>query len=106
MPKIARCPTCHRRLTRNNDQNRRLWALYHAVADKLRPGKAAYSAEQWHMYFKSRFLGCDEVQLPSGKSLVVPRSTANLDIAEFSDYQTQVEAWANEHNVYLEDAPY
>jgi hypothetical protein len=99
-----RCPTCHRRHTRTNDANRRYWLLLHAIADKVRPGGNAYSADTWHTYCKSRWLGCDDVALPNGKTLTIPRSTAALDVAEFGDYMDAVEAWAHERDVWLEDA--
>lgn len=99
-----RCPSCHRRLTRSSDANRRYWALLHLVADKLRPGGIAYSADQFHAYYKSRFLGCDDVKLPNGKTLTIPRSTAGLDVAEFSEYLDAVQADAAARGVWLEDA--
>lgn len=98
-----RCPTCKRRLTRSSRANRRYWLILHAVADKLRPNGQAYSAETWHRYYASRFLGCDDVRLPSGKVLTIPRSTSALDTGEFHEYATQVEADANERGVFLED---
>ena len=101
--KPERCPTCKRRLKRNHDQNARYWALLHAIADKVRPGGNSYSAEQWHVYAKSRWLGCDDFILPNGKTLVIPRSTADLDVAAFNDFMTAVEAWAAERDVFLED---
>lgn len=99
-----RCPTCHRRHTRTNDANRRYWLLLHAIADKVRPGGNSYSADTWHTYCKSRWLGCDDVALPNGKVLTIPRSTAALDVAEFGDYMDAIEAWAHERDVWLEDA--
>lgn len=75
------------------------------MADRLRPRGQAFSAETWHLWAKTRFLGADDHVLPNGKTLVIPHSTAGLDVAEFSDYMTAVESWANEHDVYLEDIP-
>ncbi len=108
--KPDRCPTCHRRHKRSNEANRRYWLLLHEIADKVHPkgedGKPeSFSAESWHKYFKQRFVGCDEVKLPNRKTIIVLRSSADLDTAEFNDYMTQVEAWASEHNVYLADLP-
>lgn len=102
-PRILRCPTCNRRHKRSNPQNARYWLLLHAIAEKLKPQDAIYSAETWHTYFKSRFLGCEEIALPNGKVLQIPNSTADLEIPEFADYMTKVEVWANEHGVWLED---
>ena len=77
--------------------------MYHAVADKLTPQGVSYSAETWHKYFASRFLGCEETRLPNGTILQIPYSTTDLDVAEFGDYMTKVEAWAADHDVYLAD---
>ena len=102
-PKIDRCPACGRRKTRSHEANRRYWLLLHLIAERVKPGGLSYSAEQYHIYFKSRFLGCDEVMMPNSKTAVIPRSTAVLDVSEFNDYMTQVEAWATERDVYLVD---
>ena len=74
------------------------------MAEVIKPAGATYSAEQWHLYCRSRFLGADDVTLPNGKTLTIPHSTANLDVAEFGDYMTKVEALANERGAFLEDA--
>ena len=101
--KQDRCPACHRRIKRSNPANARYWLLLHELADKLRPGGQTYSAEQFHTYYKSRFLGCDEMKLPNGKTLVLPRSSADLDSGEFAEYVGRVEADAAERGVYLAD---
>lgn len=98
-----RCPTCGRRHKRSHPQNARYWLLLHAIADKLKPQGVSYSPEVWHNYCKSKFLGCDDVKLPNGKTLSLPRSSADLDVAEFTAYMEQVEAWASEHDVWLAD---
>jgi len=101
--RVDRCPVCKRRTTRSSESNRRYWALLHVLAEEVKPAGVAYSADQWHTYCKSRFLGCDDMTLPNGKTLTIPKSTANLDTGAFNDYMTEVEAWANERGVYLED---
>ena len=97
-----RCPTCGRREKRSNPANARYWLLLHTIAAKLRPGGKTYSADQMHIYYKSRFLGCDDVALPNGKVLTIPRSTAQLESTEFAEYVTKVEADAAERGVYLD----
>ena len=97
-----RCPTCHRRYRRNNQQNALYWLTLHAIADKVKPEGKSYSPEHFHMYFKSRFIGCDDFTLPNGKVMTIPKSSAALDIAEFADYLTKVQAWAAERDVYLD----
>lgn len=68
----------------------------------MRPQGRTFSADQWHVYAKSRWIGCEDVTLPNGKTLAIPKSSAALDTAEFADYMTAVEAWAAEHGVYLD----
>jgi len=100
----SRCPTCHRRIKRSSEANRRYWALLHAVSEKLRPGGKQYSAESYHLWAKSKWIGCDEMKLPNGAVLLMPRSSADLSTEKFADYMTQLEAWANDLDVFLEDA--
>jgi hypothetical protein len=100
---VNRCPTCKRPQKRSNEANAFYWALLHLIAEKIKPGGNAYSADQWHIYAKSRWIGCDEVVLPNLKTLTIPKSSAALDTAEFQDYVAKVEAWAAERDVFLAD---
>jgi len=97
-----RCPTCGRRHKRSNPQNGLLWLLYHQMAAKDWGGQR-YSADSFHAYYKSKFLGVDDVKLPNGKTITEIRSTANLDVAEFSAYFDAVQADCAERGVYLAD---
>lgn len=101
--KSDRCPTCKRRIRRSTEANRRYWALLHAMAEKIHPAQQIFSADQWHLWARSKFLGCDDVKLPSGKVLTIPKSTADLDVAEFNAYMEQVEAFAAERGCFLAD---
>lgn len=96
-----RCPACHRKHKRSHPQNARYWALLHECAAKLADGK--HSAETFHLYYRSRFLGCRDYDLPNGKTMSIPRSTTDLDVAEFSAYMDQVEADAALRGVFLAD---
>ena len=102
-PEIIKCPVCGRRRRRSSEANRRYWALLHEISEELKPDGKQYSSETWHDYLKCKFLGADERVLPNGKTLIIPHSSAELDSVEFADYQTQVEAWANEQGVYLDE---
>lgn len=102
-PEIIRCPTCHRKRTRSNQANARLWLLYHLIAEKVRPEGQQHSAEVWHQYFKQRFLGMDEVTLPNKKVIQFPKSTSELDTAEFNEFMEKVEHWAMERDIYLDE---
>lgn len=101
--KQKRCPTCGRREKRSNPANARMWLLLHVISDKLRPQGVQHSADTWHYYFKTRFLGCDEIAMPNSKVLNIPRSTADLPADVFSDYVTKIEAWAAERGVFLDE---
>jgi hypothetical protein len=99
----SRCPTCHRRYTRSSEQNRRYWALLFVMAERLSWHGTHYSADQWHHYCKARFLGCEDMALPGGRTLTLPHSTADLDTAAFNEYMERVEAFAAERDCYLAD---
>lgn len=101
--KVHRCPACGRREKRSNPANARYWLLLHAIAEKVRPDGRIYSADTWHQWAKSKWLGCNDVTLPNGKILTIPRSSAALDISEFNEYMGRVEAWATERDVFLDE---
>lgn len=98
-----RCPTCGRREKRSTEANRRLWALYGVMSSKIRPQGKTYSPEQFHLYCRQRFLGSTDFDLPGGKTVTIPNSTAELDVNDFADYMTAVEALAAEHGAYLDE---
>ena len=98
----SRCPSCGRKAKRSNPANARYWLLLHLAAAKLKPGGQTYSAEQFHLYYKSRFLGCVDFVLPNGKTLAIPKSSADLDVSEFNAYMTQVESDLADRDVFLE----
>ena len=53
------------------------------------------------MYFKSKFLGADDIRLPDGKVVVRPFSSSELDKPEFADFLDQIQAWAAERGIVL-----
>ncbi|CAB4188118.1 Recombinase NinB [uncultured Caudovirales phage] len=79
---------------RTLEQNARLWALYTEIS-KISPdymGGEWHSPEVWHRYCQTRFLGMESGPFGTG----VPKSTAKLKVAEFGDYMSQIEAWAQD----------
>lgn len=102
---MERCPTCNRAMRRSSEANRRYWLILHMIAEQVKPGGAQYSAETWHTYWKLKLLGGDDIRMPNGKVIVAPKSSADLSVGEFIDYMTQVESWANERGVYLDEVP-
>lgn len=77
---------------RSSPQNRRYWGqgVLAQIAQQAAPNGKLYSAEVWHELAKRKFIGVDE--LPDGS--VIGKSSTQLTTAEFSDFCTQVEAWA------------
>jgi hypothetical protein len=101
---MDRCPTCHRKKKRSSQANARYWALVYKIAENVRVGADIFSGKAWHLHFKSKFLGCDDIPMPDGTVMTVARSSADEDSPEFAEYMTKVEAWAaTEHNVYLDE---
>lgn len=101
-PTVDRCPLCKRRKTRSNPANARYWLLLHMLADKLKPDGKVYTPEIYHEYFKSRFIGVDEIVLPNKKVIHRVKSSAELDVSQFAEYMEQVEQFAAERGVYLD----
>lgn len=77
---------------RTKPQNRRYWGkgVLAQIAAQAAPNGRLYSAETWHEQFKRMFIGVEE--LPSGE--VIGKSSTALSTVEFSDFCSQVEAYA------------
>lgn len=101
--KHDRCKACGRRFKRSNPANARLWLIYHALAERLPVRGQIFSPDTWHEYMKGRYLGKRDILLPNGDRVTIANSTSQLDVAEFNTYMEKVEAWAAEHDVYLDE---
>ncbi len=73
------------------------------ISECVKPEGKEFSTETWHLTFRKAYLGCEDHMLPTGKPLSMPRSTTDLDVAEFSDYFDRVQAFAANRGVYLAD---
>ena len=83
--------TCKLR-KRTSAQNRRYWGdgvLAQIAAQAVVKGRL-YSAEIWHEQMKRQVLGV--MELPNGQ--FIGKSSTELTTAEFSEFCTQVEAYA------------
>lgn len=80
------------RRKRTKPQNRRYWGggVLAQIASQATVNGRLYSAETWHEQFKRQFIGV--IELPNGE--VIGKSSTELTTAEFSDFCTQVEAYA------------
>lgn len=77
---------------RTPPQNRRYWGkgVLAQVAEQAVVNRKLFSAEVWHEQFKRQFIGFHE--LPNGE--IVGKSSTGLSTSEFSDFCSQVEAFA------------
>lgn len=98
-----KCPVCGNGDNRSNEQNKRYWKILTIISERLKTADGYHSTQTWHLYFRERYLGCEDYSLPNRKTITIPKSTAGLDVGEFNEYMTQVEAFANEHGVYLDE---
>lgn len=77
---------------RNLQQNRYYWAMLRQIEEQAWIEGRQYSSEIWHEAAKRRFIGL--VDLPGGGSMAL--SSAELSTAEFAEYVTRVEVWAQQ----------
>lgn len=73
-------------------QNRRYWGkgVLAQIAQQATVNGRLYPAEVWHEQFKRMFIGV--IELPNGE--VVGKSSTDLDTSQFSDFCSEVEAYA------------
>ena len=81
-----------KRMKRTSRQNRRYWGkgVLAQIAEQAAPGGKQYAAETWHEFMKKKFIGL--VELPDGS--VIGQSSRDLSTAQFSEFCSQVEAYA------------
>ena len=77
---------------RTQPQNRRYWGkgVLAQIAEQATVNGKLYPAEIWHELAKRKFIGV--IELPNGE--VVGKSSTGLTTTEFSEFCSQVEAWA------------
>jgi hypothetical protein len=91
---------------RSIEQNARYWGgVLPQIAEQVKVNDKLHPVASWHEYFKFRFLGAEEIEMPDGKTFVAPLSTAKLSVGEFGNYMTCVEAWGAERGVIFNDLP-
>lgn len=78
--------------TRTLPQNRRYWGkgVLAQIAAQAAVNGRLYPAEVWHEQFKRQFIGV--IELPNGQ--VIGMSSKKLSTTEFSQFCTEVEAYA------------
>jgi hypothetical protein len=87
---------------RSLEQNRLYWAILSDISEQVVPGKA-YEPSVWHEYLRALFLSERVMELPDGSIKMLEPSTAELNLADFSQYVEKVIQWALQHDVKLSE---
>jgi hypothetical protein len=91
-----------RKPKRSLEQNRYYWAILTDISEQVVPGKA-YEPSVWHEYLRALFLSERVMELPDGSIKMLEPSTAELNLADFSQYVEKVIQWALQHDVKLSE---
>ena len=87
---------------RSLEQNRLYWAILSDISEQVVPGKAQ-EPSVWHEYLRALFLPERIMELPDGSVKMLEPSTAELNLADFSQYVEKVIQWALQHDVKLSE---
>ena len=98
-----RCPYCHQMSKRTRSQNNLQWAILRMVEEQLAVKGKHFGAAAWDEYFKERFLGKEEFELPNGKIITRTRGTSSLNKEEMETYITKLLVWCADHDVVIPD---
>jgi len=78
------------------EQKKYRWAIIGKIAENYHPEGRSYSKDAWNEHFKQEFVGVEE--LPSGRIKgISPKGKHGM-----SDFITQIEVFAAEHEVNIE----
>ena len=77
------------KVSRTNDQNRRLWDLYRSIGNFL-----GYTADELHLLMGFKFLR--QHQYVGDTMVEYIESTTKLDTKEMTQYQESIEIWASQ----------
>ena len=100
----SRCPKCGQKKRRSIPQNARLHKLFTELAANVKAKDGLYHPHQWwKAVCKDRWLGYDEFVKPDGETVYALRSTANCTVDELNIFMAEVEKYASERGVWLQD---
>ncbi|MDZ4344449.1 MAG: recombination protein NinB [Candidatus Binatia bacterium] len=86
-------------------QNKLLHALLRDVADQVEVRGRRFSAAAWKEEFRQRFIGTEEIDLPSGERIERGISTTTLNVGQMAEAITMFQAWlASEFGYLAEEA--
>lgn len=65
-----------------------------AIARQAKIDGRQFGKDAWHEHLARRFGVCWEITLPDGASILVRKSTADMDVQAFAAYLARIEAYA------------
>ena len=77
---------------RSLDQNKRLHAMLNEISQSAYLNGRRYEMEAWKEFYRSRFIGTEEIELPDGRRIERGISTTTLNKQEFADFLTAIES--------------
>ncbi len=80
---------------RSTEQNKLYWSLLRDIAESAVVDGKRFASDVWHEYFKARFIGTEDINLPDGRQITRPISTTTLTKAQFSELVEKVTAYAS-----------
>lgn len=89
---------------RTSEQNRRLWAMLHEIADQVEWHGQRLSAEDWKHIFSASLKRQRAVPGLDGGFVVLGTSTSKMTSSEMSDLMALIEAFGAERGVEFADA--
>jgi len=99
-----KCPTCGQIKRRSSEQNRRLHKLFNLMAEQLKGKDGLYHpAAYWKVMSKDQWLGYDEYNHPSGRTIYVLKATSECSIEELTEFMNEVERYCALRGVWLQD---
>lgn len=89
-----KCPTCLQQVDlvklRSIPQNRAYFGLVVATIAEDR----GYTKDAMHKALAGKFLGFDMIDVGGGEYVAIPKSTKELTVIEFKEYQETIRLWA------------
>lgn len=90
---------------RNSQQNRMYWgAILKDISEQAWLNGQQFNKDVWHEFCARKYGVCEEMTLPDGEIILKRKSTTEMSVGEFSDYMTQVQAFAASLGVDFNDA--
>lgn len=86
---------------RTQAQNRLLHAILRDVADTVRVNGQSFSEDAWKELFRRKFIGTEEITLPSGERVVQGISTTTLNVGQMTEAIDLFQAWLARDYAYL-----